>query len=56
MSYLPQIIDARYCDGFRIHLRFSDGVEGVVDFRQWLVGPIFEPVGPSRRDRPIPRR
>lgn len=29
MSYLPQVIDARYCDGFRIHLRFSDGEEGV---------------------------
>lgn len=42
--YLPQVVDARYRDGFRIRLRFSDGVEGVVDFRDWLNGPMFEPL------------
>jgi hypothetical protein len=44
MDYLPQVVDAHYRDGFRIHLRFSDGLEGVVDFSDWLKGPIFQPL------------
>jgi hypothetical protein len=44
MSYLPQVVEARHCDGFRIQLKFSDGIEGVVDFQGWLSGPVFDPL------------
>ncbi|PYS49452.1 MAG: DUF2442 domain-containing protein [Acidobacteria bacterium] len=27
-----------------MHLIFNDGTEGTIDFRQWLEGPIFEPL------------
>ena len=43
-DYLPRVVDARYAGGFRIHLRFSDGVQKTVDFRPWLEGPVFEPL------------
>src|SRR5262245_29283960 len=41
---LPIVIAAEHRGAYRIHLRFSDGVEGTVDFREWLSGPIFEPL------------
>jgi hypothetical protein len=41
---LPRIIDARYVSGFKIWIRFSDGVEGDVDLSRELTGPIFEPL------------
>ncbi len=41
---LPRIIDARYVTGFKIWIRFSDGVEGDVDLSRELTGPIFEPL------------
>jgi len=44
MEFLPTVIRAEYRDGYRIHLRFNDGVENVVDFSQWLDGPVFEPL------------
>ncbi|MEZ4650199.1 MAG: DUF433 domain-containing protein [Candidatus Eisenbacteria bacterium] len=44
MSSLPQVVEAQYRDGFRIHLVFNDGVEGTVDFRDWLSDPVFEPL------------
>jgi len=44
MSFLPSVIRAKYGGGFRIHLTFNDNSENTVDFRQWLEGPIFEPV------------
>ena len=39
---LPRIIDAHYVTGFKIWIRFSDGVEGDVDLSRELTGPIFE--------------
>lgn len=44
MAYLPTVIRATYGGQFRIHLAFSNGLEGAVDFAQWLDGPIFEPL------------
>lgn len=44
MSVLPQVVKAEYRGDHRIHLTFSDGSEKTVDFRPWLVGPVFEPL------------
>lgn len=44
MSLLPSVIRAEYRDEFRICLTFNDGTEGTVDFREWLEGPVFEPL------------
>jgi len=44
MSFLPSVIRAEYRSGFRIHLTFNDNSENTIDFRQWLDGPIFEPL------------
>lgn len=39
---LPGIVDAHYVSNFTVWLRFSDGVEGEVDLRSYLDGPMFE--------------
>lgn len=44
MESLPLVTRAEYVDGFRILLRFNDGVEGIVDFEDWVTGPMFEPL------------
>lgn len=44
MDYLPSVIQATYDGGFRIHLTFSDNLQGTLDFQHWLEGPIFEPL------------
>ena len=41
---LPRLIDAEHRGGFRIHVRFTDGADAVVDFESWLDGPVFEPL------------
>lgn len=41
---IPSVVAAEYRGDFRIHLRFSDGSAGTVDFSQWLRGPVFEPL------------
>lgn len=40
----PVVICAKYEDGFRIYVTFSDDVQGTVDLQSWLEGPIFEPL------------
>jgi len=42
MSFLPSVIRAEYCGGFRIHVTFNDNSEKTIDFREWLKGPVFE--------------
>ena len=37
-----EVIGAEYVDGYRIHVRFSNGEEGVVDLTEALWGPVFE--------------
>jgi hypothetical protein len=44
MDFLPHVVRATHERGFRIRLIFNDGVEGSVDFEQWLVGEVFEPL------------
>lgn len=44
MSVLPSVVDAEYRGDFRIRLVFNDGVEGTIDFSEWLTGPVFEPL------------
>jgi hypothetical protein len=49
MSFLPSVIRAEYCGGYRIRVMFNDNSEKTIDFREWLKGPVFEPLkAPSR--------
>lgn len=41
---IPMVKDAYYVRDFVIHMRFSDGVEGDVDLKNELYGPVFEPL------------
>ena len=43
MKFL-HIEEAKYLDGHRVWLKFSDGTEGQVDLGNELHGPIFEPL------------
>jgi hypothetical protein len=38
------VIEATAEGEFRLHLRFSDGVKGMVDLSSFLWGPVFEPL------------
>ena len=40
----PKLTDARPLDGFRVWLRFSDGIEGEVDLAGELWGEVFAPL------------
>lgn len=44
MNFLPFVTTAEYAGNFKIHLTFNDRLEGIVDFQQWLDGPVFEPL------------
>ena len=44
MSYLPQVVGARYISGFIVSTRFDDGTEKHIDVSQWFKGPVFEPL------------
>lgn len=44
MEDMPAVVSAEYAGEFRIRLGFGDGLEATVDFRPWLVGPVFEPL------------
>ncbi len=44
MNFLPSVVRAEYLGGYRIRLTFNDNSEKTVDFRQWLEGPVFEPL------------
>ena len=39
-----RLVEARHIQGFVLWLKFSDGVEGDIDLRDELDGPIFEPL------------
>lgn len=41
---VPKIVEARYTHGYRVWLRFADGVEGEVDLEKELWGEVFEPL------------
>jgi uncharacterized protein DUF2442 len=44
MKSLPTVVQAEYGGDCKIQLTFNDGVEGTVDFTQWLHGLVFEPL------------
>ncbi len=44
MTFLPSVIRAEYRGGHRIHVTFNDNSGKTIDFRQWLDGPVFEPL------------
>ena len=48
---IPRIVEARYVDSYTIWLRFNDGVEGEVDLKDELWGPVFEPLKDVNRFR-----
>ena len=44
MKTLPKVVRAEYRSGYRVRVVFSDGVDAIVDFSDWLIGPVFEPL------------
>lgn len=44
MNALPVVLHAEYRGEFKIRVVFNDGVEGTIDFSDWLTGPVFEPL------------
>lgn len=46
---LPRLVEARYVGGYRIHLGFSDGAQGVIDLEGELWGEVFEPLRDQQR-------
>jgi hypothetical protein len=44
MNYLIEIIDAKYIDGYRILMTFNNGIRKIIDLKDELWGPIFEPL------------
>ena len=41
---IPRVIDASFVENYTLHIRFSDGSEGEVDFEHELDGEIFKPL------------
>ena len=41
---LVQVVEARHQGGFRVWLRFDDGLDGEVDLASELDGEVFEPL------------
>ena len=39
-----RLIDAKYVRDFVVWVKFNDGVEGEIDLREELSGPLFEPL------------
>jgi hypothetical protein len=44
MTQTPKLVEARYVDGYRIHVVFDDGLEADLDLEGELWGPVFEPL------------
>lgn len=44
MNAIPIVLRAEYRGEFKIRVVFNDGVEGTIDFSDWLTGPVFEPL------------
>lgn len=40
----PEVVAAKPTGGYRVWLRFSDGLEGEIDLGDLLWGPVFEPL------------
>jgi len=44
MTFLPTVIRAEHRGAYRLRVVFNDGSENIIDFAEWLEGPIFEPL------------
>ena len=51
---IPRVIEAHYVGDYVIWLKFSDGVEGEVELKDELWGPVFEPLKDKRGIQEIP--
>jgi hypothetical protein len=45
---MDRIVELHALEGFRLHVRFEDGTEGVVCLEGELIGPVFEPLKDPR--------
>jgi hypothetical protein len=41
---VPKVTQAKYVEGYKLWIQFSDGRAGVVDLADELWGPVFEPL------------
>jgi hypothetical protein len=41
---IPRVTDARHAGGYRVWLRFADGLSGEIDLERELWGPVFLPL------------
>ena len=41
---IPKVIEVRVLEGYKLWLRFQDGLSGTVDLSTQLWGPMFEPL------------
>jgi hypothetical protein len=41
---IPKVIEAKPLEGYKLWLRFQDGLSGTVDLSGELWGPMFEPL------------
>jgi hypothetical protein len=46
---LVSVISAEYVRAYQLRVRFSDGVEKVIDFSRWLNGEVFRPLANKRQ-------
>jgi len=44
LKRIPRVTDARHAGGFRVWLRFADGLSGEIDLERELWGPVFVPL------------
>ncbi|MDG2991315.1 DUF2442 domain-containing protein [Candidatus Synechococcus calcipolaris G9] len=44
---IPKVLEAKPLKGYRLWLRFNDGLTGIVDLEGELWGPVFEPLKDS---------
>jgi hypothetical protein len=41
---LIKVVDARYLEGYKIELRFNNGITKIVDLTNEIYGEVFEPL------------
>ena len=41
---LPTVTAVQVLEGFRVHIKFKDGLEKDIDLEPYLHGPVFEPI------------
>ena len=41
---LPSVTKAKYVKDYLIEVKFNDGTKKIIDFKNWLKGPVFKPL------------